>query len=163
MTGVINYLREGGGKTQGIYVCTDWYDNELSYYLGSWPADKDRMESSFVEEIGEWLENSSTYDGGEISISWIDSKGDDFMEDWAAEEVDDPDKVLNRIIEIVRSVSDPENKPLKRIKEKEAKLRDVSKESNITTDTLCLFAIRAWYTYDGVSEKQWDLQYLLEV
>ena len=56
MTGVINYLREKSGTTEGVYICTDWYDNELSYYLGFWPKDRDRIERSIQEEVGEWLQ-----------------------------------------------------------------------------------------------------------
>ena len=36
-------------------------------------------------------------------------------------------------------------------------------DKDINTGALLLFGIRAWYTYDGSTEKQWDLQYLVEV
>lgn len=163
MTGVINYLREKGGTTEGVYICTDWYDNELSYYLGLWPKDRDRMERSFREEVGEWLQNASAYDEGEISISGILEDGEFFMEDWNAHEIQNTEEVLNRIMELVKMCSDPETLPWIKIKEaKESIIR--SKEKGGTgTGAIMLFGMRAWYTYDGLAEKQWDLQYLFEV
>ena len=128
MTGVINYLREKGGTTEGVYICTDWYDNELSYYLGLWPKDRDRMERSFREEVGEWLQNVSSYDEGEISISGILENGEFFMEDWNAHEIQNTEEVLNRIMELVKMCSDPETLPWIKIQEaKESIIRSKEK------------------------------------
>ena len=163
MTGVINYLREKGGTTEGVYICTDWYDNELSYYLGLWPKDRDRMERSFREEVGEWLQNASSYDEGEISISGILEDGKFFTEDWNAHEIQNTEEVLNRIMELVKMCSDPETLPWPKIKEAKEQIIRAKEKGGTGTGAIMLFGMRAWYTYDGLSDKQWDLQYLFEV
>lgn len=165
MTGVINYLREKGGTTEGVYICTDWYDNELSYYLGLWPKDRDRMERSFREEVGEWLANVSAYDEGEISISGILENGEFFQEDWGAAQLEgtNTDMVLDRIMELVKMCSDPETLPWSKIKEAKESIIRGKEKGGTGTGAIMLFGMRAWYTYDGLAEKQWDLQYLFEV
>ncbi len=167
MSEIINWIKESRGNTQGVYICTDWYDHELSYYLGFWPQDIDRMERSLREEIKEWLDHASTYDEGEISISGIYQNGELFSEDWStdASTLDEPDKVLERIMELVKLTSNPETLPLKKIKEAETSVRKAAQVhgKDINTGAILLFGIRAWYTYDGSAEKQWDLQYLVEV
>ena len=125
MSEIINWIKESRGNTQGVYICTDWYDHELSYYLGFWPQDIDRMERSLREEIKEWLDHASTYDEGEISISGIYQNGELFSEDWStdASTLEEPDKVLERIMELVKLTSNPETLPLKKIKEAEVSVR----------------------------------------
>ena len=164
MTSVINYLRGPQDRRhQGIYVCTDWYDNELSYYLGFWPRETERMERSLEEEIGDYLEFAASAlpqggGQGEISISGI-IDGKSFAEDWSAGEITDPEKVLLRIMDLVRKCSNPKNLPWKRIKEQEDRLR----KADYQYGSILLFGIRAWYYADTASERQWDLQYLVEV
>jgi len=162
VTGVINYLREKGGTTEGVYICTDWFDNELSYYLGLWPKDRDRMERSFREEVGEWLQNASSYDEGGISISGILENGEFFSEDWNAHQIQ-TEQVLNRIMELVKMCSDPETLPWSKIKEAKEQIIRAKEKGGTGTGAILLFGMRAWYTYDGLAEKQWDLQYLFEV
>ncbi len=167
MSEIINWIKESRGNTQGVYICTDWYDHELSYYLGFWPQDIDRMERSIREEIKDWLDHASVYDEGEISISGIYQNGELFSEEWSTEgdALDEPDKVLERIMELVKLTSNPETLPLKKIKEAEVSVRKAAQVhgQDINTGAIMLFGIRAWYTYDGSAEKQWDLQYLVEV
>tara|TARA_Y100000004_G_scaffold90308_1_gene101262 strand:+ start:1745 stop:2242 length:498 start_codon:yes stop_codon:yes gene_type:complete len=163
MTGVINYLREKGGTTEGVYICTDWYDNELSYYLGFWPKDRDRIEESIRGEVQEWLQNNTSYEEGEISISGMYENGKFFTEEWSAHEIQNTEKVLDRIMELVKMCSDPETLPWTKIKEAKEQISRAKAKGGTGTGAVMLFGMTAWYSYDGLAEKRWDLQYMFEV
>ena len=109
--------------------------------------------------------NVSSYEEGEISISGLLENGEFFQEDWELAQLEgtNTDKVLERIMELVKMCSDPETLPWSKIKEAKEQIIRAKAKGGTGTGAVMLFGMTAWYSYDGLAEKHWDLQYMFEV